>query len=275
MPVIRQNQARTATGVNPGIVIVTGASSGLGREFACQLIRDYPDFCGELWLLARREPLLQQLQAQLRPFGTCRILALDLLTESAWQELGQLLEQAARPVAGLVNAAGIGRPGHFAGQPEALQLQMLRLDAEAPVRLCHLVLPYLKNGSRIWNVASVSAFSPQPGFALYAAVKAMLLSFSRALNAELKPRGIGVTAVCPNPLRHTDFFKAQGLDGPVQGLKRLTAEEPSRVVRLALRRGFKGKDLSVSSVWGRLIGAASRLLPVRVWLSLEAMLGFR
>ncbi|MDD2214008.1 MAG: SDR family NAD(P)-dependent oxidoreductase [Oscillospiraceae bacterium] len=275
MPAISQDQAGTAADKGPGIVIVTGASSGLGREFAGQLARDYPAFCGELWLLARRESRLQQLQAQLQPLCPCRILVLDLLTESAWQKLAQELAQAARPVCGLVNAAGIGRPGHFAAQPEAFQLQLLRLDAEVPVRLCHLVLPYLITGGRIWNVASVSAFSPQPGFALYAAVKAMILSFSRALNAELKPKGIAVTAVCPNPLRHTGFFKAQGLAGPVQGLKRLTAEEPARVVRLALRRGLRGKDISVSSFWGRLLSVAARLLPVRVWLGLEHLLGFK
>ena len=142
----------------------------------------------------------------------------------------------------LVNAAGFGKMGKFEDIPLADQLSMVDLNCRGLTKMTGICLPYLSRGRRILNVASAAAFSPQPGFAVYAAGKAYVYRFSTALRTELVSRGIMVTAVCPGPV-DTEFFQVSGeLPGAFKSGFRKTAPE---VVKTALRDAVRGRAVSV------------------------------
>lgn len=223
------------------IVIVTGASSGMGREAAIQL---WEHFSGidEVWAVARRLERLEELEHLV---GTrLRKLALDLTREEDLTVFGQLLEETRPEVKFLVNAAGFGKIGQAADLAPMDQADMVRLNCEALTAVTGLVLPYMPYNSRIIQFASSAAFLPQPGFAVYAATKAYVLSYSRALNRELKDRRIYVTAVCPGPVR-TEFFDIAQKTGEIPLYKRLVMASPRRVTAKAIRDSIAGREMSV------------------------------
>ena len=121
---------------------------------------------------------------------------------------------------------------------------MVRLNCEALCAVTHMVLPYMSKNSRIIQYASSASFLPQPGFAIYAATKSFVLSYSLALGEELKGRGICVTAVCPGPVK-TEFFDIAETTGRIPLYKRLTMADPVKVVKLAIRDSLMGKPVSV------------------------------
>lgn len=184
------------------IGIVTGASSGLGREFVRQIAaREQLD---ELWVIARREDRLRQLEKEaalpLRP------VCLDLARSENILVLRKLLEAEKPDVRILVNAAGFGRMGNYEEISSEDSAGMIDLNCRALVSMTLAVLPFMNRGSRILEIASSSAFQPLPGLNVYAASKAFVLHYSRALRWELFGRGIGVTAVCPYWVRDTEFI---------------------------------------------------------------------
>lgn len=173
------------------IALVTGASSGLGREFARLLAHEAVD---ELWLVARRGERLRELSAELAV--PCRIFALDLTQEAALEELSEALSAEPPVVRYLVNAAGFGRIGMAEDIGAATTGCMIALNCRAAAELTERALPYMERGSRVLEIASCAAFQPIPYLAAYAATKAFLLRYSRALAAEVAARGITVTAIC-------------------------------------------------------------------------------
>ena len=183
------------------IALITGASSGLGREFARLLAREAVD---ELWLVARRGERLRALSAELAV--PCRIFALDLTREVALEELSAALAAEPVVVRYLVNAAGFGRIGMAADIGAATTGRMIALNCRAAAELTERALPYMERGSRVLEIASCAAFQPIPYLAAYAATKAFLLRYSRALAAEVAARGITVTAICPYWIRDTEFI---------------------------------------------------------------------
>ena len=183
------------------IALITGASSGLGREFARLLAREAVD---ELWLVARRGERLRELSAELAV--PCRIFALDLTQEASLEELSAALAAEPVVVRYLVNAAGFGRIGMAEDIGPGVTGRMVDLNCRAAAELTELVLPYMTKGSHVIEIASCAAFQPIPYLAAYAASKAFLLSYSRALAAEVSSRGISVTAVCPYWIRDTEFI---------------------------------------------------------------------
>ncbi|MCI7330546.1 MAG: SDR family NAD(P)-dependent oxidoreductase [Selenomonadaceae bacterium] len=184
------------------IAIITGASSGLGRAYARLLDAEYLD---EIWLIARREERLQELAQELRT--SCRIFACDLTQPGVPAILqASLGERPDTEVRWLINAAGFGRLGYTTEIPLAEQLAMIDLNVKATVALTQLAIPFMSAGSHIMEIVSCSAFQPIPGLNVYAATKAFLLRYSRALGAELAPQGIIVTAVCPYWIRDTEFI---------------------------------------------------------------------
>ncbi|MGI6053850.1 MAG: SDR family NAD(P)-dependent oxidoreductase [Clostridium sp.] len=223
------------------IAIVTGASSGMGRETAIQLADRFAGL-SEIWLIARRRERLLDLE-RILPVP-CRILPLDLTDERARDELSKELAAVKPDVKILVNASGFGKIGRVEQIPLWEQTGMIRLNCEALCAVTHLVLPYMHAGGRILQYASAAAFLPQPGFGVYAATKAFVLSYSRALGEELRSRRIFVTAVCPGPVR-TEFFSIAETGGRIPLYKRLTMADPKKVVRLAIRDMMMGKPVSV------------------------------
>ncbi len=239
------------------IAIVTGASSGMGREAAFQISGRYAGL-DEIWLAARREDRLREVQNAL-PVPS-QILALDLSDPGSTAQLEERLAAEQPNVKILVNAAGFGKLGDFSRIRLRDETDMIRVNCEALTAVTGAVLPYMSDKSRIIMFSSAAAFLPQPGFAVYAATKSYVLSFSRALNAELSKRDIIVTAVCPGPVK-TEFFDVAEEDAKTPPFKRLFMAKPSKVVKKALRDSSMGKAVSVYGLSMKLAAICCRLLP--------------
>ena len=183
------------------IAIVTGASSGMGREFVLQLSA-WEKF-DEIWVIARRAERLEELAAQV-PVPV-RPISLDLTDPAALAHYHDLLEAAMPNVGLLVNASGFGKFGRYDEIPLQDSLDMIDLNCRALVQITQLTLPYLERGAHVIQVDSLSAFQPVPYLNVYASTKAFVLSYTRSLARELRPRGIRVMAVCPGWVK-TEFF---------------------------------------------------------------------
>ncbi len=241
------------------IAVITGASSGIGETFVREVDRQYtPD---EIWVIARRADRLETLakagdiQAAVKP------LALDLSDPASIEVYTQRLKEQNPTVTVLVNAAGYGKFRGFSDLPLDSQLGMLNLNAKALTAMTYVTLPYMTAGGRIFQMSSISAFQPIPYINVYAASKAYVLSFSRALNVELKSRGIRVMAVCPFWTK-TEFFDRAVSDDTVTYYARYST--PEQVVSRALRDMEKGKDVSVCGKRNRLQVLAVKFLPHRL-----------
>ncbi len=237
------------------IALVTGASSGIGREFALQIPRLYRNL-DELWVAARRTERLKELQGQVDI--PVRIFDGDLLRDYIFERIERELDRREAKVRILVNAAGYGKTGAFDASDPDGQLGMIGLNCRALTKITRICLPYLTKGSRIVNIASAAAFAPQPGFAVYAASKSYVYSFSQALAAELEPKGISVTAVCPGPV-DTEFFRHSGV--LPNAFKKSATADPRLVVRQALRDCVDRRRVSVYGMGMKAARAASKLLP--------------
>lgn len=240
------------------IAIVTGASSGMGREFVRQLGYFYKNL-DEIWVIARRRERLEKLAKESRV--PLRIFEGDLHKKKVYKALKETLDREQPDLRMLVNSAGFGKSGsveEIAAEKFRIQTDMVDLNCRSLTRMTLLCLPFLRAGSRIVNLASASAFCPQPYFAVYAATKSYVLSFSRALREELRQKGIVVTAVCPGPV-NTEFFEFSGK--PQNVLKRLTMAEADRVVHQALKDSRAGKSISVYGLPMKLTYFGTRLLP--------------
>ena len=240
------------------IAIVTGASSGMGREFVRQLGYFYKNL-DEIWVIARRKERLEALAKESRV--PLRIFAGDLQKKKVDKELRETLEKEQPDLRMLVNSAGFGKSGsveEISSEKFRIQTDMVDVNCRSLTRMTLLCLPFLRAGSRIVNLASASAFCPQPYFSVYAATKSYVLSFSRSLGEELRKKGIVVTAVCPGPV-DTEFFKFSGK--PQNILKKLTMAKADRVVHQALKDCRSGKSVSVYGIPMKLTYFGIKLLP--------------
>lgn len=250
------------------IIVITGASSGIGREFALQMDR-YFESIDEFWLVSRNRTRLKECADLLR--HRTRIFAMDITDTNNLA----LLEEAAfrhnAVVRMLVNCAGYGIMGDFCEQDQELEVGMIRLNCAALTELTHRMIPYMRRGSRIIQMASSAAFLPQPDFAVYAATKAYVLSFSRALGEELKSTGIYVTSVCPGPV-DTPFFEIAEAAGSTLAIKKYTMVSVQRVVALALRDSFRKRSMSVCSLPMKSFLILSKALPHGVLLKITELM---
>ena len=226
------------------IAIVTGASSGMGREAVLQL-GDRFGGLEEIWAVARREDRLKELAKE--SVIPVRIFPLDLSAREGVKILEDALKAETPAVRFLVNAAGFGKNGPSSQIYWEDEADMVRVNCEALCSVTNMALPYLAKGARVLQFASAAAFLPQPEFAVYAASKAFVLSYSRGLDAELRSRGICVTAVCPGPVK-TEFFQVMEEGQPKRDYplyKRLAMAKPEKVVKWAILDSMAGKRVSV------------------------------
>ena len=221
------------------IAMITGASSGFGREFVRQIDSLYKEL-DEIWVVARRVERLHELQS--RTMKNLRVIGGELVEEEIYHEISEALSDENPNIRMLVNAAGFGKTGTVEEIDEKTQLEMIDTNCRSLTRMTKICLPYLTKGSRVVNIASAAAFCPQPSFAVYAATKSYVLSFSRALRAELEDREIYVTAVCPGPAK-TEFFDIAGMSANI--LKKMTMAQPEKVVKQALIDAKNRKEISV------------------------------
>ena len=235
------------------VALITGASAGLGAEFARQLSRQGH----RLVLVARRQERLDELAAEL---GDARAIALDLSQPGVAARLMADIAAHGETVGLLFNNAGFGLAGQFAELDGKRQREMIDLNCGALADLAHAVLPGMiaRRTGGILNVASTAAFQPGPGMAVYFATKAFVLSFSEALHDEAKPHGVKVSCLCPGPTR-TEFRSVSGFD-PKGRLVKLSADAAS-VVEAGLRGLERNQAVVVPGLANKAIAQVHRLMP--------------
>lgn len=246
------------------IAIITGASSGLGAEFARQIDQKCLGL-DELWLLARREENMLALQETLKTKS--RVICIDL---SKIDEVNGILEtnlSTETKIRMLVHCAGFGKSGLFEEVNEADSLGMLDLNCRSILHLTKRILPYMTKRSYIITMGSAAAFLPQQAFAVYAASKSFVLSFSRALGYELKEKKISVTCVCPGPV-DTEFFEVSSPDGKPVGIKKFFLTKKEKVVTKALKDTFHKKQVSVYGSSMNAFAVLTKIVPTSLILFL-------
>ncbi len=239
--------------------LITGASAGLGAEFARQLARRRAD----LVLVARSADALDELAAELRgEHGVAvEVVAADLATDDGVERVASRLRDAGDPVDLLINNAGFGLPLQFADNDVDDEIRHLRVHVEASMRLMHAALQVMRGrGGRIINVASVAGFISR---STYSACKAWLIGFSRWANAEYASDGVSVTAVCPG-FTHTSFHERMGLAPGDEGVPPIMWLDARDVVREGLRDAARGRAVSVPSLRYKALVVLTRVLPPSV-----------
>jgi len=248
------------------VALVTGASAGLGVEFARQLAgRGH-----RLVLVARRGDRLDALAAEL---GNARAVAFDLARPGAAAALLEDVAAAGETVDLLVNNAGFGLHGRFARADAARLREMIDLNCGALTELCRAVLPDMieRRSGGILNVASTAAFQPGPGMAVYFATKAYVLSLTEAIHEEVKNSGVRVSALCPGPTR-TEFGEVAGFKGN-GAFDRLSMDAAS-VVAAGLKGLDRNKAVVITGRLNKLGAFATRLVPRAVTRRIAGSLKF-
>ncbi len=253
------------------IAVITGASSGIGKKFAEELSSRFT--FDEVWLIARRKNELESL-AETLPYKT-RVIDADLTKDETKEKYKELLSQLNPEIELLINCSGFGKFCATDDVDVDVNLNMVDLNCKAVLYMCQLSLPYMKSGARIINVASVAAFQPIPYINVYAATKAFVLSFSRALNRELKKRKISVTAVCPFWTK-TEFFNRAVKEGEEKVVKKYVAMyDPKDIVRRAYKDAIRRKDVSKYGFIARFQAGLCKILPhsliMNIWQSQQKL----
>ena len=245
------------------IAIVTGASSGIGREFAERIGNG--EKLDEIWVIARRTDRLEELKNTIKT--PVRVISLDLSDENEVEKYKRALIDSNPDVHVLVNAAGYGRIGVAETIPNSEQIGMIDLNVRALTEITLITLLYMNAGAKIYQLASMSSFAPIPYLSVYAATKAYVLSFSRSLNVELKQRGIRCMAVAPGWVRTEFIDRAEDENEMVVYYDRFYTTE--QVVKRALRDMKKGKSVSVCGLATRAKVFGMKCLPhsviMRIW----------
>ena len=241
--------------------LITGASAGIGEEFARQLAA-----AGwNLVITARRQDRLAELATRLRGEHqvTVSCIQSDLAEADAVQRLVAELDQRAMTVDMLVNNAGYGLPGDFTAHPWEVHQQFLQLMLSAPTELVHRLLPGMRERDfgRVINVASLAGLVPAPaGHTLYAAVKSYLIKFSQALALENRDRNLHVCALCPG-FTYSDFHDVNGTRSMVSKMPRFMWMDAATVVRQGLEAVERGQAVHVNGRWNRFVHGMVKHLP--------------
>ena len=246
--------------------LITGASSGLGTEYARQLARRGD----HLVLVARNETRLEELAEELTRAGAAavEVLAADLSSPVGIAAVVDRLSDTTRPIDVLINSAGFGLPLAFENSDIEDEARHLMLHVEVPMRLMHAALPGMleRRYGMILNISSVAAFMPR---STYGAVKSWQVMFSRWANSRYRPRGVTVTAVCPG-YTHTEFHERLGLAKGEEGIPDWQWLEAPRVVEESLRDVAQGKAVSVPSKRYKAITTIAKLAPTGLMAKLAA-----
>ena len=232
------------------IALVTGATGGIGGEFIKQLSNLGFE---EIWAVGRNEGKLAAFTGNVVPIKA------DIGTPEGLVVIRTKLESEKPDVAMLVNNAGVAYMGKFSDMSEEQIASLMDVNCKACALLTRIVLPYMKSDAVIFNISSASSFQPNPYLTMYSASKVFVKNFSRALNVELKESGIKAIAVCPGWV-DTDMLPREANGKPIKYPGMVTAE---KVVTQALKDAKKGKDVSLSSAYNRVIRFNVKHLPTR------------
>ncbi|MDR0426150.1 MAG: SDR family NAD(P)-dependent oxidoreductase [Clostridiales bacterium] len=253
-----------AAGGHSQIAIITGASSGIGREFARQI--DRLKEVDEIWIIARGLKKLDETREELdTPVVQ---FPLDLTKKESFDNIREALLRQMPIVKYLVNAAGYGKFGSTTELTLEESEGIIELNDRALVTMTGLAVPYMVGGSHILHMGSISAYMPLPDFAAYAASKAFVVSYSYAQRAELKPKGITVTAVCPFWVKTAFFDRVANANATRIPEKYRFMSSPDHVVKKALKAAKKNKPVSINRPAAKCLHVAAKLLPKRVVIAL-------
>lgn len=244
------------------IAIITGASGGIGREFTKLMLNEKVD---EIWAIARNAAKLEALR---KKYGKKIIpISWDLTDFEELHTFETMLKTQNPEVVYLINNAGIGKKGSYQEYSAKDIDDILSINCRAVAVLCSVCIPYMQAGSRILNISSSSSFQPLPYLNLYAATKAFVRSYSRALNVELKEKKITVTTVCPGWV-DTELLPKEINGVPAKYMGMVSAK---RAAETALRDAKKGRAMSVCSLLVKCQHVFTKLFPQRltmkIWLS--------
>lgn len=254
------------------IAIVTGANGGLGKEF----VKLFSTESGveEIWAIARNEEKLLALRSE---FGEkVRIFSMDLSDRTNYAKLAQALEERPVSVKYLVNNAGFAKFCSYDDISIEESLNMIDLNVNAVVAIGLLCIPHMEKGSHIINIASQASFFPLPYQNIYSSTKAFVRNYTRALNVELKDKGISAIAICPGWM-DTGLFD-RGVIGAKRGTNNFSGMvSPDVVAKKALKDAKKGKDISVYGLYVKSTHLLSKIMPqkmmMKVWLSQQKIKG--
>ena len=257
------------------IIVVTGASSGMGKEFLLQILDKEKDI-DEIWAIARREERLLELKKEVS--NKIVPVKLDLTLKEDLLKYRDRLKKEKVNIVILANCAGFGIFDHSENVDTDIKLNMIDLNVKAPVAMIDYSLPYMKENSKIMNIVSCAGFQPIPYINDYAATKAYLLSYSRALNQELKYRHIHVLAVTPYWTKTEFFDRAIDDDKKKVVIKYNAMYDPKEVMQLAIKDLYNNKkDISCFGFTNRFQKGLTKVLPhslvMKVWTNQQKLDG--
>ena len=241
--------------------IITGASSGLGREFVRQLADVYPEV-ESYWLIARRADRLEELAESL-PGKTVLCLGLDLCDPMSFMTFQEKLLAEQPEVQLLINNAGCGYLGRIGEVETAIQTRMVDLNMRALTAITNMTVPYMSEGSAILNVSSIASFCPNPRMTVYSATKSYVSSFTIGIAEELREQGITATAVCPGPMK-TEFLDVANITGQSKTFERLPYCDQVRVAGGALRAAREGRTIYTPTLFYKAYRGLAKILPVKL-----------
>lgn len=244
------------------IAVVTGASSGLGREYVKLMLQENLD---EIWAIARRQDKLNQLKMdfgeKIRPFS------IDLSNLENLIAFQDLLKAEQPSIAYVINNAGFAKFCSYADLSIRESVEMINLNCSSMTAISLACIPYMPRGSKLLNIASQASFQPLPYLNLYSATKAFIRYYTRALNIELKEKGIGATAVCPGWMDTGLFDRAEiGAKKAPRNFPGMVT--PDKVAAKSLKDAKNGKDCSVYSFFVKFCHGAAKLLPQKLMMKL-------
>ena len=245
------------------IAIVTGASSGLGREFV-RLLREKKEI-EEIWAIARHQDKLDRLRKQMG--RKVRSVSMDLSDLTRIEELGMMLSAGGIEVCYLINNAGYAKCCSYGDLSVKDSVNMINLNVSGVVAMGLVCIPYMPQGSRIINISSQASFQPLPYQNLYSSTKAFVRNYTRALNIELKDRGITATAVCPGWIK-TNLYSRANIGASKAPRRFCAMTTPDKVAKKALRDADRGRDMSIYSFYVNFCHIGAKLLPQRLIMEL-------
>lgn len=252
------------------IAVITGASSGMGREFVRQLDGQFD----EIWGIALEKELLEKVKTE----SNSQFVALDfdLTNQESFKKYVKLLKEQDVVVDYLVNASGFGKFGRYDEIDVNVSANMIDLNCKALLKMTELTLPFMKDGGKIVNIASVAGVQPIPYIATYGATKAFVISYSRALNQELKGRKITITTVCPFWTKTAFFERAKKTNAKNEVVsKYVVMYQPEKVVAKAIKDSRKGKEMSIYGFVARsqvrLVNMLPKKLVMKTWIRQQGL----
>lgn len=252
------------------IAIITGASSGIGKEFLKLLLKE--EGLEELWAIGRDELRLKEVKEEDK--ARIRIFSMDLSHKKNFDILEALIESEDVDVRWLINCAGYAKFCDWSGIDRYTSVNMIDVNISALVSMCLISLPHMKRGGKIINMASQAAFQPLPYQNIYSSTKAFVRNYTRALNAELKSKGISATAVCPGWMQ-TRLIERAIVEGENGTRVFPHIVYPDVVAKKALKDAKKSKDISIYSSYVKFSNLLAKLLPQKcmmgIWLNQQKL----